>query len=157
VEARVRRQVEAEYDVSKTKLEATRLEAHIGNMNAIRNGVLFGTGLVALGGMAYLFRSSTLASIPLIAIAALVVFWSPFQKFSQLHRVVAEFKPSGVHVDASSQVDKTAELMSELHRRKIELEITAVEKNIELLEAEKKAKASESKDEPQIHILSAGS
>lgn len=103
---------------------------------SIKNGLLLGFGLIAFCGMAYLFRSSVLASIPLIAMGALVVFWIPFQKFNQLRRVEAEFGSSGVRVGASSQVDKAADMLSTLQQEKIKLEIRAVQKNIELLDAQ---------------------
>lgn len=118
----------------------------------VQNYFVFLVGIAVLGGLAYFFRSSYLAAVPLLAIALLVVLWLPFQKFSQLQRVEAEFGTNGMRVGASSQ-DKMAELLSELQQKKIQLEIEATEKNIALLEVQTQKEREKDK---RMHRLGPG-
>ena len=69
-------------------------------MNPNLIALIFGAGFLGL--LAYTFRESNLASIPLIGAALLVVLWPLYEKFRTLIRVAAEFSPTKALVVAES-------------------------------------------------------
>lgn len=69
-------------------------------MNPNLIALIFGAGFLGL--LAYIFRESNLASIPLIGVALLVVLWPLYEKLRTLIRVAAEFSPTKALVVAES-------------------------------------------------------
>jgi hypothetical protein len=66
--------------------------------------LIFSALLLAL--LAYLFRDSYLATIPLVGVALLVVLWPLYEKFRSLVRVAAEFSPSKARQQVRTAIDE---------------------------------------------------
>ena len=114
-------------------LQASQRET---SKSAILNVVFFVLGLGTLAALAFIFKASTLAAIPLLAIAALVVCWMPFLKFRELQRVEAVFAPTGVRLGASNQKNENADLIAELQRKQALFQIKNVERQMQLLDVQ---------------------
>lgn len=138
-----------ERQLTKERLEKTRKAEE--TKSTLLSQILFVVGLLFLGGIAYIFRSSLLAAIPLLGMALFTVCWIPFQKFAKLERIEAVFEPSGLRFGVSNQKNELADQYARLQSRKAELEIIAVERRIELLDSEKRAA-----DEKRLHHLGSG-
>jgi hypothetical protein len=96
-----------------------------------RHAFLF-LGSILLVGLAYLFRDSSLAAIPLLGLVALLILWPAFEKFRTLQRVSADFNTPGINViAAATDTDEFLRMQGELAKKKVELEMAKIDRQID--------------------------
>ena len=82
--------------------------------------------------VAYFFRSSSLAAIPLLGIVLLAILWPVFEKFRNLSHFTADFHHGRLNVSAATtETDEFFHNQAQLARKKVELELVRVERQIE--------------------------
>jgi hypothetical protein len=83
---------------------------------------------IVLATLAFLFRNSVYAVVPLAGIVLFLVMWPLYDKIRDLTKFSAEFGADRLSLNLSSEKDELGFLKSELLRKKAELEILEIEK-----------------------------